>query len=133
MAGHRVGKSGLVIAFEPCLATYAKLTSNLSLNQLGNVVPLNMAVAERFEQMKLDISAPGHTGRYAIATEESTSVAEITAINLKEFPGICALLGQRPTLIKIDVEGYEFHVSARHDPLAQKAANAPAGRRNRRS
>ena len=120
MAGQRVGRSGLVIAFEPCLATYATLASNLSLNQVGNVVPLNMAVAERFGVMKLDVSTPGHSGRYSIATAESTAVSEITAINLKEFPGICALLGTRKTLIKIDVEGYELHVLRGIVPLLER-------------
>lgn len=42
------------------------------------------------------------------------------AISLDNFPGICGLLGDRPTLIKIDIEGYELQALRGLRPLLER-------------
>lgn len=120
MASHKVGQFGIVIAFEPCLSTYAVLLGNLNLNGRHNVVPFNFAIAEKFMRTQLDVSTVGHCGRHSIATADSAKVAETVAISLDDFPGICGLMGDRPTLIKIDIEGYELQALRGLQPLLQR-------------
>lgn len=110
LAAQRAGPSGLVVSFEPCLATFAKLVRNIGLNDAGNVLPFNMAVAALTGPDLLDRGSKGHSGRYAIANGPVDEGEMITSLSIKDFPGLLQVIGERPIMVKIDVEGFEHSV-----------------------
>jgi FkbM family methyltransferase len=112
MAAGRVGDDGLVIAFEPCFDTFAKLVQNIELNDVRNVLPFNMAVAELTGPDLLAHPSARHSGRSSIVAEtsEEQSGETIRSLALRDFPGLIKLIADRATLIKIDVEGFELAV-----------------------
>lgn len=120
IAARRVGPSGLVVCFEPCFATYTKLVSNIALNGYENVIPFNLALAERTELLDLDISTSGHTGRFSIATDGSRETTRVAAVNTADFTALGLLLGDRRTTVKIDVEGFELAVLHALRPILQR-------------
>jgi FkbM family methyltransferase len=107
LAAQRVGPSGLVVSFEPCFATFAKLVRNIGLNDAANVLPFNMAVAAFTRPDLLDRASQGHSGRYAIARGPVDEGEMITSLSIKDFPGLLQIIGERPITVKIDVEGFE--------------------------
>lgn len=117
IAARQVGPSGLVMCFEPCFATYSKLVANIALNGYDNVVPFNLALAEKTELLDLDISTSGHSGRFAIATEGARRTTRVAAINAADFAALALLLGDRRTTVKIDVEGFELSVLYALQPI----------------
>lgn len=119
LAAQRVGPSGLVVSFEPCFATFAKLVRNIGLNGAGNVLPFNMAVAALTRPDLLDRGSKGHTGRYAIASGPVDESEMITSLSIKDFPGLLQVIGERPIMVKIDVEGFEHSVLQGLTPILE--------------
>ncbi|MCF8707109.1 FkbM family methyltransferase [Rhizorhapis sp. SPR117] len=110
LAAERVGPDGLVVSFEPCFATFAKLVRNIGLNHLDNVLPFNMAIAALSGPDLLDSRSEGHSGRYAIAPEPIETGERVMSLSIRDFPGLMKLIGDRPIIVKIDVEGFEHAV-----------------------
>lgn len=119
LAAQQVGPSGLVVSFEPCFATFAKLVRNIGLNSAGNVLPFNMAVATLTRPDLLDRGSRGHSGRYAIATGPVNDSEMITSLSIKDFPGLLKVIGERPIMVKIDVEGFEHSVLQGLQPILE--------------
>ena len=110
LAAERVGPDGLVVAFEPCFSTFAKLVRNISLNAFSNVLPFNMALAALTRPDLLDNSATGHSGRFSIASEPVEEGERVMTLSIGDFPGLLKLIGERSITVKIDVEGFEYAV-----------------------
>lgn len=95
---------GRVYAFEPSAAAFGGLAKHVALNGLADVVhPVRSAVSDRAGRAAL--AAEGHhgTSRLALAQGEGTETVETVTID--QF---CAREQIVPTLIKIDVEGWEL-------------------------
>ena len=116
-AAERVGPDGLVVAFEPCFATFAKLVRNVGLNALDNVLPFNMALADLTQPGLLDNGATGHSGRFAIAKEPVEAGERVMTLSISDFPGLLKLIGDRSITVKIDVEGFEYAVLQGLQPI----------------
>lgn len=116
-AAEGVGHDGLVVAFEPCFATFAKLVRNIGLNAFGNVLPFNMAVAALTRPDLLDSSTKGHSGRFSIAPEPIEAGERIMSLSIGDFPGLLKLIGDRPIMVKIDVEGFEYAALQGLEPI----------------
>lgn len=103
LACSAVGARG--IAFEPVPSTYKRLVENMRLNRLDEKVRcINKGVGAR--QGNIGFTADSNATNHALAPEEqcdNTVAVEITALDT-------ALHDDSPTLIKIDVEGYETPV-----------------------
>ncbi len=121
LAAKQVGPSGLVISFEPCFATFTKLVRNIGLNDAGNVLPFNMAIAALTKPDLLDRESRGHSGRYAIASGPIDDSERIIALSIKDFPGLLQVIGERPIMVKIDVEGFEHSVLQGLEPILKHA------------
>lgn len=98
-----IGASG--VAFEPVPDTYRRLLANLRLNELSKkVVAMNMGVG----------AAAGHMffTRNLDTTNHVVSVDEHSAetISVEVITLDVALKGRSPSMLKIDVEGYEAPV-----------------------
>lgn len=100
LAGGAIGARG--IAFEPAPSTYARLVENVRLNALEARVHCdNRAVGARPGRIAFTTDRDT-TNRVLVAEERYPSSAEVEVTTLDE-----ALDGAAPSLLKIDVEGYE--------------------------
>jgi len=89
-------------AFEPNPASYRLLQENVELNGLKNVTAVNAAVGAEAGKVSLDVSSP-HAGFHSIYGSGSNRI-EVPALALDDF---FPAQGCVPSLIKVDVEGYE--------------------------
>lgn len=98
-----VGARG--IAFEPVPSTFNRLVENIRLNHLDErVICINKGVGA--QQGAIAFTGDGDTTNHALASDEyceNKVTVEITSLNV-------VLNGESPSLIKIDVEGYETPV-----------------------
>lgn len=113
-----VGARG--VAFEPIPGTYARLIENVRLNGLDDkVLCVNQGVGARPGAMAF--SSDCDTTNHALAAGEQRDgsvTVQLTSLDI-------ALRGMSPSLIKIDVEGYESQVlEGAQQILENRALNA---------
>jgi len=103
LACSAIGASGY--AFEPVPSTYKRLIENIFLNHIENRVKcLNVCVGN--EQGSIAFTSKMDTTNHVIASGEQND----NKINVEVTKLDKVLMGKSPTLIKIDVEGYETKV-----------------------
>ncbi len=118
LACSAVGARG--VAFEPIPGTYRRLVENMRLNHLDDrVLCVNQGVGAKPGEM--NFTSDSDTTNHALAAGEqpdgSVSV-QLTSLDI-------ALHGMSPSLIKIDVEGYESQVlEGAQQTLNNQALNA---------
>jgi FkbM family methyltransferase len=109
LASKIVGSEGRVHAFEPSPAQFKHLKLNVGINQAGNVVLNNSAVAESSEDRELYISVGWNQGTHSLRRTadqgESCRVGCVSIDDYVEKSGI-----KRIDAIKVDVEGAELFV-----------------------
>lgn len=113
LACSAVGARG--VAFEPVPSTYKRLVENMRLNHLDEKVRcINKGVGDR--QGTIVFTSDSDTTNHALASGEQCDnevVVEVTSLDT-------ALAGEDPSLIKIDVEGYETPVLAGAQEILKK-------------
>jgi FkbM family methyltransferase len=97
---HFVGPRGKVFAFEPYAPNVADIRQNVLLNSLTNVEIRQAAAGSRARTARLMATSNG-----TLVAEDLPGVISVDEVRLDD-----ALGGVSPTLIKIDVEGYELEV-----------------------
>jgi FkbM family methyltransferase len=97
---HFVGPGGKVFAFEPYAPNAADIRQNILLNNLTNVEIRQVAAGSRARTACLIAASNG-----TLVAEDLPGVISVDEVRLDD-----ALAGAQPTLIKIDVEGYELEV-----------------------
>ncbi len=102
-----VGTEGLVHAFEPLPATYARLRDNITLNAYANVVAHPLALADCPGQAVFYLNAENE-GASSLLAECGTAscIVEVSTLDHVFADG----LTRRPRLLKLDVEGVEMSV-----------------------
>ncbi len=118
LACSAVGARG--VAFEPIPGTYGRLVENMRLNHLdGKVLCVNQGVGAQPGEMAF--SSDSDTTNHALAAGEQhdcSVTVQLTSLDI-------ALQGMSPSLIKIDVEGYESQVlEGAQQILKNQALNA---------
>lgn len=104
LLGAWVRPGGRVYAFEPSPAAFDGLRRHVALNGLAGVVhPVRAAVSDRTGTAALAGADQQGTSRLAMAGDGTTETVETMTID-----DFCARRGIAPTLIKIDVEGWEL-------------------------
>jgi len=104
-ASRLVGPNGIVIAIEPHPDNFSILLSNIRLNHLQNVIPVNMAIADKEGTAKLFIDKKSTTG-HSIIFHRSENFLEVRCTTL-DF--IVKRLGlTHVDFIKMDIEGAEY-------------------------
>jgi FkbM family methyltransferase len=115
ISSKRVGANGKVVAIEADPSNFEILKSNIKLNQLTNVTPLNYAVYSKETKVKLYLPS-GESGftKYNtimpnwINTQEK--FVEVNANTLDYLLQLNEIRQEEVNWIKIDVEGAEFEV-----------------------
>jgi FkbM family methyltransferase len=119
ISSKRVGANGKVVAIEAHPSNFEMLNSNIKLNQLTNVTPLNYAVYSKETKIKLYLpdEESGYTMHHSIMSnyvftkykdktgDKFVEVSTNTLDYLLQLKGITDV-----NWIKIDVEGAEFEV-----------------------
>jgi len=96
----KVGQHGHVVAFEPQEKIYAELLQNLQTNHCSNVTALRQAVGDTDQTIQLNVRNVLNEGGTAIGEGgDHAQMVRLDALNLNNV-----------SLIKIDVECYEYHV-----------------------
>jgi FkbM family methyltransferase len=110
----RVGTKGKVIAIEANPSNFEMLKSNIKLNQLNNIIPLNYAVYSKETKLKLYLPAEGsgHTIYNTVISDRATNEEKFVEINANTLDYLLQSKGIKSEVnwIKIDVEGAEFEV-----------------------
>ena len=102
LAGEAIGSR--VICFEPIPSTFSRLVANLGINHLDQIVKaMNIGISN--EVGKLSFTYDLDTMNCVINKNEAKDGIEVDVSKLDIL-----LAGESPSLIKIDVEGYETRV-----------------------
>jgi len=128
LASKLVGPRGHVYAMEPASATYAELRRNLELNEVSNVTALNLAAGAADGRGILYDAPPGNAGRASMQEPANVSdnlPARSSEVDVLRVASVVAPEHHsRLTLVKIDVEGFEFDVLRGLEPLLDAGARA---------
>lgn len=101
----KVGKYGKVIAFEPEKNSFKDLIANIDLNKINNIIPFKVALGDSRKEGIIK----GGLGSFTLSEENSfVSVEKIKIVDARSFIQENKL--PVPSVIKIDVEGYEYNV-----------------------
>lgn len=95
-------KNANSICFEPDLNAFNYLNENILLNNLNNVVTHNIGVSSKMETLKFT-TTKGAMNHVAVNDQN-----EIINVKFDSIDNKCKI--EKPTVIKIDVEGYEKEV-----------------------
>ena len=104
-ASRLVGSNGIVIAIEPHPDNFSILLSNIKLNHLRNVIPVNMGIADREGSAKLFVDKKSTTG-HSIIFHRSENFIEVRCTTLDSL--IKKLGLTHVDFIKMDIEGAEY-------------------------
>lgn len=118
LACSAIGAKGF--AFEPVPSTYKRLVQNMRLNNLENmVICINKGIGS--EQGSIAFTSGCDTSNHALAPgEQSDNILSVEVSTLD-----IALDSESPTLMKIDVEGYETQVlKGAHETLNKKSLHS---------
>ncbi|MEI6985883.1 MAG: FkbM family methyltransferase [Rhodospirillaceae bacterium] len=107
LAAKRVGASGLVIAFEPSPREFRTLVRNVGFNNCDNVLAFNLAVGQKTGRIPFALNTGGHTGVNSVA---SSGQGNVELFVFGDAAVLAPFVDGRPTVIKIDVEGFEVNV-----------------------
>ncbi|HYW13846.1 MAG TPA: FkbM family methyltransferase [Longimicrobium sp.] len=104
LMGGWVRPGGRVYAFEPSAQAFAGLRAHVELNGLADVVhPVRAAVSDR--EGRAALAAEGHHGTSRLASGADEGTETVETVTIDQF---CAREQIVPTIIKIDVEGWEL-------------------------
>jgi len=116
LASRVVGDRGIVLAFEPCKATAARLHANRELNQADNLILFQQGIGSCRQTLTIGSPDPFHSGAAHIGGGHE----HVTVSPIMDIPEIQRLLGERPVYAKIDTEGYELEVLRGLEPLLEQ-------------
>lgn len=106
VAGHRLGDRGRVHSFEPEPRNLAKLRTNVALSGLGNVVVNGWALSDGSRADMLSLSADNLGDHRLGSRRAGRGAVSVEVRRLDDYAGIRS----RPLVVKLDVQGSEWHV-----------------------
>lgn len=105
------GPEGLVYAFEPNPMNYQQLIKHIKMNDLrGRIEPIQMACSNRPGKLALTNVPFSSENRLDVNGEITSFDSGFVWVDVTTLDAFCAEREINPSLIKIDVEGAEFHV-----------------------
>lgn len=108
VASRFVGRSGKVIAFEPASKSFLRLTKNISINGLKNIIAERKAVLDKNTRIDLYVSGNHNLGMTSIFHHDSESgiTENVEAVTLDDYVEKNEI--SRINTVKIDIEGSEM-------------------------
>lgn len=109
VAGRRMGKSGVIVAFEPSPREFSRLKLHLRWNHIGNARTESLAVgSDSGERTFFQVSSGDQTrnGLRPPASGDSLTEISVSTVSLDQYIG--KLLLDRVDMVKLDVEGGEL-------------------------
>lgn len=105
-----VGPNGKVFSFEPLNYLQEKLKKNLALNRISNVTLFPFALSDQQNELDLPINNnQWNQGTFSLSNKDTGNNKQRIVVKVAdEMPEIQSLASV--SLIKIDVEGFEFQV-----------------------
>ena len=101
-----------IIAFEPDPGNFARLTENIALNGLAKrIEAVPLALGDADSEVTLYEGAKWNRGESTIAEPDQTPKEKTFQVQQIRFDDAYKVSGQN-LIIKMDVEGYEFHALA---------------------
>ena len=105
--GRLVGSTGKVTTIEANPAMAVILTENIAMNKMNWVQVRNAGASDKIEQLELSINVTGNPG--------ASTFLETGGESRKQLVNCAPLVelidqSRRPTLIKLDIEGFEYRV-----------------------
>ncbi len=101
-----------IIAFEPDPGNFARLMANLDANALaGRVEAVPLALGDAASEVTLFEGAKYNRGESTIVVPEQTPQDVKFQVRQARFDDLYAIAGKN-LIVKMDVEGYEFHALA---------------------
>jgi len=99
-----------VVAFEPYIPTFSHLWDNIVLNNCNDrVIPLCMALSDHTELDSLGVSDPRAGSSEHVIGDPNFGLTQ-PSLTIREDDVLTFFGLSYPTLLKIDVDGYELHV-----------------------
>jgi FkbM family methyltransferase len=108
-ASSLIGKSGTLWAFEPNPEVYDRLTRHADLNGIPRERIRNAGLGAEPGTLTMSIFGR-HTGKATLVKREGPSVKSVAVAVLRGEEALSDLDAAKPTVIKIDVEGFEVSV-----------------------
>lgn len=101
-----------IYAFEPHPTTFTDLQTNIRINdEQGDIFPENQAVGDVNGMLEFQVWPDTNMAIVSALTETPRQAgAGLISVPVTTIDGFCANRGLRPTLLKVDVEGYEMEV-----------------------
>jgi FkbM family methyltransferase len=104
-----LGPSGQVIAFEPAPGAFAILLRNIELNRLGNVTAIAVGLADVAGPRQLYLRPAINLGAASFVAQPGTAPDAVVGLwRLDDLVARRRL--PDPTVVKVDVEGFELRV-----------------------
>ncbi len=99
-----------IVAFEPDPGNYARLMANLNANTLaGRIETVQLALRDAASEVTLYEGAKHNRGESTITVPEQTPQEVTFRVKQARFDDLYAIANKN-LIVKMDVEGYEFHV-----------------------
>jgi FkbM family methyltransferase len=114
LAGNAIGPTGKIYSFEPCARTFSRLLENVQINNLKNVTCFQVAVSD-IKGIKLLYATTNYWDAWNSLSKPTGNVNSevkteiVNTITVDEFAKEYKII-DKITMIKIDVEGWEFKV-----------------------
>jgi FkbM family methyltransferase len=110
LAADVVGNRGAVHSFEPCAATFDRLSDNIRLNGFGNIQANQLALSAEQGELELFTSQDGHDAWNSFAGTLAGAAGKRQLVKVDTLDDYLLRNQVTPSLIKIDVEGWESQV-----------------------
>lgn len=102
-----LAREGCVLSFEPSLATFGILVSNVA--NISNIVPINLAVSNEGQITDFfNTCDNAYSSLMDTKRKEVVNITKVPCMRLDEI--VSGLRLDRVDFVKIDVEGFEFEV-----------------------
>lgn len=123
IAAELIGNTGTVLAFEPTPETFARLIENISINNIKIISANNIGLSDRSGRSKLYTSKDGFDAWNSFAKLPQLENSSETMVAISTLDDILAINQKKMdvSLIKLDVEGWEYFVLQGSKDLLSKS------------